>query len=39
MKVAGYYNRFVIIVNDYNDYNKQKWQFLIASFAINETND
>jgi len=39
MKAAGYYNHFVITVNDYNDSNKWKWWFLIASFAINETND
>jgi len=39
MKVAGYYNRFIIIVNDYDNSNKWKWQFLIASFGINETNN
>jgi len=24
---------------NYNDYNKQKWRLLIASFANNETGD
>jgi hypothetical protein len=24
---------------DYNDYNKQKWQVLIASFANSENSD
>ncbi len=32
----------MIIISEngnYNDYNKQRWQFLIASFVNSETND
>jgi len=28
-EVDGYYNRFAIIVNCFNHFDKQKWQFLI----------
>jgi len=35
------YNEIIIISKngDYNDYNKQKWQFLIASFVNSENGD
>ncbi len=35
------YNETIIISEngDYNDYNKQKWRFLIASFANNKNGN
>ena len=35
------YNKTIIIseTGNYTDYNKRKWQFLIASFANNKNGD
>jgi len=38
-EVDGYCNRFVIIVNHFNRFAKQKWQLLIPSLVISKTGD